>query len=116
MNRPKYEHRPFFVGELHRLIFGVRPGKDEPLRKVMEAVMRDWDYAAVTASTTGRECARIELCQIGMKWHITDNLPFSFEDIARKLAVISPELQKQEVTARTMRHILNRHQLPEQSR
>lgn len=111
MLRPKIVRRPLFVDELYVKLFGVRPAEKDSLRAVMEAIMQAWDSNAMRATAIGRVCAQVGLCQIGMHWHTTDNLSFSFGDIARKLAEISPELAGKEVTAHVMRDMLNQYSL-----
>ncbi len=116
MDRPKADHRPLFVDELYLIIVGERPEKDRTLREVMEEVMSRWDHALITMSADSRRRAQIGLCYIGLKCHTTDNLTFTFEQVAQRLSEISPDLQGAEVRPRTMRDILTLHKLSTQPR
>ncbi|MEK7637894.1 MAG: hypothetical protein AAB375_00500, partial [Patescibacteria group bacterium] len=78
MLRPKIIVRPLFIDELYAKSFGVHPAEKEPLRAVMEAIMKGWDSGVVCATSCERESAQIGLCQIGLHWHTTDNLSFCF--------------------------------------
>lgn len=103
--------RPSFIDMMYRMLTGKDPERNAQLRDVMETVMKEWHFTRVTTSEPARQCARIALCQIAMRWHPSDRFSYSFEDIVRKFAEISPEFKGKEITAFTMRDILLQNHL-----
>jgi len=98
--------RPFLLDETYRLVIGEYPLKDASLAEVMSAIMLGWNAGRV-ATSPARDCARLGLCHIGVRWHPLDKLPYTFEDVAQKLVEITPELAGALVTPGTMLGILH---------
>jgi hypothetical protein len=94
------------VDETFRLITGGYPAKDMSLTAVMSAIILGWDASRVAISPA-RDCARLGLCHIGLRWHPLDKLPYTFEDISRKLVEITPELNGVMVSPGTMQSMLH---------
>ncbi len=103
--------RPSFIDMMYRVLTDMQPARDAPLRDVMETVMKEWCFTRVTTSEPARQCARIALCQIAMRWHPSDRFTYAFEDIVKKFVEISPELKGKEITAFTMRDVLLQNHL-----
>ena len=100
-----------FTYGLLRKLTGKDQDPDATARDVIEAIVANWDATKVMSPESTRQSARIAICQIGMRWHPSDRYSFSFEDVARMLVDISPELKGAPATGRIMRDILVSHHL-----
>jgi hypothetical protein len=104
-------NRPAFIDGAYCHLTGKYPDRDASLREVMEVVVAQWDASILMQSEEVRKSALIAMCQIAMRWHPTDRFPYSFEDVCRKVSEIAPELSGQEITARTLRGILEEYRM-----
>jgi|GEM_PF-6144336 len=83
--------RPFFLDATFELMAGRPPHPMLSRRDVMAGIIHGWNRARIV-TRIDNECALKSLSHIGIEWHSSAKLSYTFDDVAQRFRTLMPDL------------------------
>lgn len=94
-----------YIDQAYAVLFNKKP-QEMNYQQCRTRVMEHWDTRKFTGDYYLQMIARKALCQIGLHWHVSSDIPYTFASIAERLCAFVPGLNMASVTKSVLQDIL----------